>query len=596
MASPFHGKKSQPASSDLSNTIAQPTTSWAGINIPKGFSLQNSGTWQIIEEREFRIAGPVWIDALTRDNQNGNWGLSVCWLDHDGHLHNRAIPIQRLHEPGTVLAQELAADGLDITPGRERLLNRYLAEFEPETRLRSVARLGWVDQIDDFVFVLPNQVLGNPNSETIIYQPERYSPTTHTLHPQGSLEAWRYEVATRCAGNPLLTFSICVALAAPLLKAACMDGGGFHLYGASSQGKTTALQVAASVWGCGVDPAEAAARTAIRRWNATKNGLEGLAASHNDILLAMDELGSLDAEDFGRVIYDLAGGQGKAAMNANRTLKEQQAWRNLVLSTGEISGQQKIQEGRRQSKAGQQLRFMDIPITRGIIIAAHGMPPSAFANQLKRACGEYFGTAGPAFVLALMERFHSEGDLQRNIAKRVESETAGLANGISAPEQRRAIRKLALVLAAGEMAREYEILPTALDIRLAIDAVRDAWLGDMDNRPDSVRGARAVQSYILRRRECFRDSLAINSAPLGVREISGYYHTHSDLYFLTDDAFADACGGHNPQSVAAELAARGLLHMNDRRYKSKQMIRQDGVTRRIRFYTVKGAILDADLD
>lgn len=596
MASPFHGKKSQPASSDLSNTIAQPTTSWAGINIPKGFSLQNSGTWQIIGEREFRIAGPVWIDALTRDSQSGNWGLSVCWLDHDGHLHNRAIPKQRLHESGTVLAQELAGDGLDIIPGKERLLNRYLAAFEPTIRLRSVTRLGWVDQIDDLIFVLPNQILGRQIAEAITFQPERYSPSAHTIHPEGSVETWRLEIAKRCAGNPILVFSLCAAFAAPLLEPAHMDGGGFHVHGASSRGKTTALQIATSVWGCGADPAEASARSAIRRWNSTRNGLEGLAAASNDILLALDELGSLDADDFGRIIYDLAGGQGKVAMNVNRTLREQHAWRNLILSTGEISGQEKIQQGRRQGKAGQQLRFMDIPITQGVISETQGIEPAAFANQLKRACGKYYGTAGPSFIDAIIHRFSNREELRRYITTRVDTECLTLARGISLPEQRRAVRKLSLVLVAGEMAREFAIVPDTLDVRQAIQTVRDAWLNDVANRPASVLGARAVQSYILRRRENFRDSHAINCVPLGAREIAGYYNTQSDLYFFTDEVFADACGGHNPQSVAGELASRGLLHMNDRRYKSKQMIRQDGVTHRIRFYTVKGAILDADLD
>jgi uncharacterized protein (DUF927 family) len=47
------------------------------------------------------------------------------------------------------------------------------------------------------------------------------------------------------------------------------DSGGFHLRGASSSGKTTALNAAASVWG---DP-----DNYTRLWRSTVNGLEGLA-------------------------------------------------------------------------------------------------------------------------------------------------------------------------------------------------------------------------------------------------------------------------------------------------------------------------------
>jgi len=124
--------------------------------------------------------------------------------------------------------------------------------------MRSVERLGWLDGPDPpLVFALPTDIVAHTTMEAITYQPERYSPSSGTLHAQSSLEAWRYEVAAPCAGNDLLTVAICVALAAPLLKPARLDGGGFHLYGGSSRGKTTALQVAISVWGCGADPAEA---------------------------------------------------------------------------------------------------------------------------------------------------------------------------------------------------------------------------------------------------------------------------------------------------------------------------------------------------
>jgi len=570
---------------------------WAGVAIPDGFELTAAGVVIDRNDGPQRIAGPIWVVAYTRDGEKTGWGLMVRWLDRDGHLHERAIPKPRLHEPGTALAQELASEGLDLLPGKERELNRYLAGFEPEARIRSVNRLGWLDDPEAaLVFVQPSEILSRRTTEQIIYQPERYSPSSSTLRAQGALEAWQYEIATRSVGNNLLTFAIGLALAAPLLKHAHLDGGGFHLYGGSSRGKTTALQVATSVWGCGADPAEAAGQTAICRWNTTKNGLEGLAAAHNDTLLALDELGSLDADDFDRAIYNLAGGQGKVAMDANRNLKEQRVWRNLILSTGEISGLQKIQECRRTPKAGQQLRFMDIPTTDGIIVETRGLAPAEFANQLKRACGQSFGTAGPAFVRALIERFDSPGALEWFVTQRVDTIARELAQDIAAPEHRRAVRKLALIALAGELAQEHGILPPMLDIRAAVESVRDAWLSDHENRPSSVLGARAVKAFILRRRDSFRDRFDSDIGLVSSRDICGYYDRQLDLYLFTDEGFAEACSGHNPRVVAAELVARGLLNKSENRYKTKQTIRQDGVKRRPRLYAVKGDILDQDFD
>lgn len=100
-------------------------------------------------------------------------------------------------------------------------------------------------------------------------------------------------------------FAISVAFAGTLAGITGEDSGGFHLRGKSSTGKSTALKVAASVWG---HPA-----TYVRQWRATSNGLEGLAALHaDDGLLILDELEQVDPKEAGEVAYMLGNGQGKA--------------------------------------------------------------------------------------------------------------------------------------------------------------------------------------------------------------------------------------------------------------------------------------------
>lgn len=74
-----------------------------------------------------------------------------------------------------------------------------------------------------------------------------------------------------------------------------MESGGFHFRGSSSSGKTTALHLAASVFG---QPSRY-----IRLWRTTANGLEGLAALHNDSLLILDELSQADPKEAGEAAY-----------------------------------------------------------------------------------------------------------------------------------------------------------------------------------------------------------------------------------------------------------------------------------------------------
>ena len=97
--------------------------------------------------------------------------------------------------------------------------------------------------------------------------------------------------------------AVSLALAGPLLEPLGLDSFGLHLRGASSSGKTTALRVAASVWG---------GPGVLTTWRSTSNGLEGMAALRNSTMLALDELGQATAAEVGEVVYMFANGQGKA--------------------------------------------------------------------------------------------------------------------------------------------------------------------------------------------------------------------------------------------------------------------------------------------
>ena len=95
----------------------------------------------------------------------------------------------------------------------------------------------------------------------------------------GTLEGWQAGVGAVCEGNPLLMLSVCAAFAGPLLYHVQRQGGGFHIVGDSSTGKSSAILAGASVWGHGEE--------FKRNWRATGNGLEGIASQRNDTLLAL---------------------------------------------------------------------------------------------------------------------------------------------------------------------------------------------------------------------------------------------------------------------------------------------------------------------
>lgn len=576
-------------------TAAEPEP-WLEAEPPHGFTLDRRGVFAEPAKdaaNPERIAGPVWVSALTRDPSGGSWGSVVRWIDRDGHLREAAFPQGRLHEDGPALAQDLAAGGLAIAPGREKRLRAYLGLYTPTARLRCVAALGWADTGGDaLTYVLPGEVLGAPRAgEGVTFQPERFSPTVGTIRPAGTLADWQRAVAAPCEGNPLLVFAACLGLAGPLLKPGGLEAGGFHLFGRSSHGKTTAAQVAASAWGCGADPAEAPEAALVRRWNVTTNGLEGIAAAHNDGLLVLDEIGTASTHDLGKAVYDLAGGQGKAALDRSRNLRPQRAWRVLFLSTGEVSLRQRIEEEtRRTARAGQLLRCLDVPTSGGIIADSHGMSPADFANALKRACGRYFGTAGPAFVGRLVEGGGGFQELRGVVGALLDRETAELTPAGLPAEQARACRRLALVAVAGRMAARFGVLPWPEEVAAgAVGHVRDAWLSEALTLPDAARGVEAVRDFLLRHEARFRPA---NDDREAVRDLAGFVDGPRDLYLLTPDGLREACNGHDPRTVARELARRGLLFLNEGdRLLSRHTVAGRG---RLTLYAVKAALLEVD--
>lgn len=223
---------------------------------------------------------------MVRDKDSENWGRLLEFCDPDGTLHTWAMPMEMLKGNGEELRGTLLRSGLEIAPGtqtKNRLIE-YIITNKPEIRVRCITQTGWFNQS----FVLPNRTIGE-TIEKVIYQSENH---TQDYKQSGTLEDWQQNIARYCEGNSRLVLSISSAFAALLLYPTGSESGGLHLVGESSTGKTTALKVAASVFG---------APDYLHRWRATMNGIEALAALHSDTLLILDELSQVDPKEAGEI-------------------------------------------------------------------------------------------------------------------------------------------------------------------------------------------------------------------------------------------------------------------------------------------------------
>ncbi len=561
----------------------------------QGYRVTEEGVFEI-DKPEIRLTlKPCGVLAFCRDGGGQNWGAIIGWKDRDGTYHEAAFPIGRFHEPGGGLAIDLAGLGLPIVPGMERRLLRYLASGTPETRYQVAIQTGWTEA---GAFVLPTRTIGSSGKERIAFQPERHSPTKNAVRTSGTLEEWQADVAARCAGNPVLTFWLSSSFAAPLLNLLELEGGGFHLFGLTSKGKTTAEQVAGSVWGDASDPAEGRPSAYVKKWNLTKNATEGLAEAFNDLPLLLDEVGEADTREFGRTVYSVTGGQGKARMRADATLKEPKVWRTLLLSTGELPASDVIEDAGRRVKGGQIVRLIDIPATHpitgvGIIENLHGSESTArFVDALKRSCADHYGHAGPAFIEELIKK--GLPTVRAELKAAFQGAVNLLTPKDASPELQRIVKRIALVAVAGEKAASLSILPwsaseaieAAKGICSRVGASRDGADGDCDRAIGSLR------EFLLKHGGTrFRE---LSNGTEKVFDLAGYRDELKGVFHFTPQGFKEACGGVDSRTVARELKAQGHLRASeDGRLKEKIVVPGVG---RPRLYSISAKILDDEAE
>ncbi len=284
--------------------------------------------------------------------------------------------------------QMLQKRGITIFSGRRKreLLADYLQTQGAKTPYTVTNKTGWHDN----AYILANGEIIAPNAP-IIYNGDTSRAKGYNI--SGSLKDWQQHIARYAAGNSRLCLALGTALAAPLLSKIHEAGGGFHIYGNSRDGKTTAALVALSVWG---QP-----ESLKMAWKGTGYGFDNIALASNDNLLVLDEIGQAKAHIVSDTAYSIIDGKSKiqgAKDGGNREITE---WRILLFSTGEYALDAYMAKNGKEWEAGQAVRLPSIPASKqyGIYETLHGFANgAALSDYLLDHMAQQHGTAGRAWL------------------------------------------------------------------------------------------------------------------------------------------------------------------------------------------------------
>lgn len=305
-------------------------------------------------------------------------------LDHQGNYF--ALPWTEIGERTGWKIMRRHIQRMPTNRRNQERLAEYLQSQPVTCRWTLTDTAGWHGK----AYILPNgEVLGS-GEKTLFQNP---SNQHNAFEPVGTLADWQREIGQYVAGNSRLALFVGAAFAAPLLKHFHVEGGILHLYGQSSSGKSTAQRVALSVWGHG--------RDAGHSWNATGHALTNAAASRNDGLLSLDEIGEDGKQAVETCAYSIANGRARLQGAKEGGNRPDIRFRVLAISSGEISLQHHFSNNGREMMAGQMVRCPSIP---HVLEEKHGFADfRAFVEHLNDASITTYGTAGRAFIAKLME-------------------------------------------------------------------------------------------------------------------------------------------------------------------------------------------------
>jgi uncharacterized protein (DUF927 family) len=492
------------------------------------------------------IATPVTVVARTTNSDDGSEGRLLRLVTESG-TKEWIIPMEVFGGSGEDARRQLFGMGVIIALKKRSQFMEYLLEQRPVEVFATTCRPGWHES---GAFVLPGRTIG---SDKVRYQASGKGQNLFSL--RGDLEGWKTEVAAKCEGNPVLTLAVGCALAGPLLSLVGVLGGGVHLVGDSSSGKSLAQLIGSSVWG---DPGIFAAS-----WDMTKGGLEIEASGRNDTLLPLDEIKRADPKRVQEMAYSLANGQGKGTMTREREGRAKLSWRLLTLSSGERSLSEHAAIGGNAAHAGAELRMVDVNAgtrTHRAFDELHGLVGADFHRLLTVAVGAHHGHIGPAFVEQLLASDDRPGLLEDFADIRAKFTEDNAQAG-------RVEDRFAVIALAGEMAITYGLLPWTQGSALAdCQLLYGEWLSRVGSgNAEDRQILSGIRDFLDKHSSSRFSDVNASEDDTKVFSRAGYWELSMGkrLYLFNRSALVEAAHGYGLSRVIKALDGAGALAKRD---------------------------------
>ena len=412
--------------------------------VPNGYSVTEAGVHRMTDPPQLVAWDPIGVTGVARDEATGAEHVTLTWRRF-GRWHSRIVSRAITRDARKLCA--LAGDGVPVDSNTASALVAYLSACEAVGGVSvdaATSTMGW-QRTGGYQWGA--RTIGGEQVQVVVEDgaQQLVEGFTSSGDPVEWTGVWR-----NIEDHPRLVIAVYAAVSAALLgvipeaKSYVIDYAG-----RSSTGKSSAMELAASVWG--------RPSVLMSTWNGTHAAIEAHAALMTHLPTFLDDTKQAKSPELvTSVIYDVCSDRGKSRGKIDG-LRRTSSLRTVLFSTGE----------RPATSHGQHAGAYARTITmQGMVMVGGDRPDNRrLAEWLHSRCAEVYGHLGPAVVAWLAARRETWPDLvaewrgikARYAPERIDSGFLGRAAG-----------HLALLELAGV------VVERACGYRLRADAIEEA--------------------------------------------------------------------------------------------------------------------------
>ncbi|WP_053958378.1 DUF927 domain-containing protein [Sulfobacillus thermosulfidooxidans] len=374
-----------------------------GLVVPEGYRVTRQGlfqiTWSLDGEPVERLVAQwplVILRHLTNLDTDQEYA-DLGWLSP----HSERVWKRRIVSHGVIShAQQivtLADYGAPVNSNNAKAIIAFLDAFHRANadhypRVFATSRLGWQSHQRGFAVGVDQYYDATGTLQVVEFLADSAGDQQKAqgFHAQGDAASW-WAMLDDVVAFPAVMIAVLSSLATPLLHLIGAPNFVLDYGGITSSGKTTTLEIAASVWG---QPDLKNGPAAMFSWASTNVGVEMLSQLISGLPVILDDTKTVQGNPrkVTEILYGIVSGIGKMRGAKAGGSRATGHWRTILLSSGEQPITSFTTDGGIKTR------------TLSVTQAPWGDEDQAeLVQDIKRTIRAHYGHAGSAFIAWLLQ-------------------------------------------------------------------------------------------------------------------------------------------------------------------------------------------------